>query len=206
MRLDIHEPGLDFGDAGWVARNFRLAHQRLALAIGFQDDLDQLFRSVRRFLCETADLPARRYGDGAGFGRQVTTNGMKQRRLADAVAADEAHACARCNLYRAVVDQKPSGNPDRDIVDGQHAGFSPQPLQNATCIWMRRPENITCLNAISGHRPRRAFAVHRRDAGDRVKSLIPGAVLAGGVRPQHRRSIGWTCDRAVRRRLRLDFS
>jgi hypothetical protein len=37
-------------------------------------------------------------------------------------------------LYRAVVNQKPPGDPDRDIVDGEHAGFSPQPLQNATCI------------------------------------------------------------------------
>jgi hypothetical protein len=57
---------------------------------------------------------------------------MKQRRLADAVAADEADARARYDLYRAVVDQKPPGDPDRNIVDGEHAGFSPQPLQNAT--------------------------------------------------------------------------
>src|SRR5271155_2792423 len=132
MRLDIDEPGLDFGDAGGVARNFRFAHQRLALAVGFQYDLDQLFRAVWRLLRKAANLPARRYSDGAGFGRQVTTNGVKQRRLADAVAADEAHACAGYDLYRALVDQKPPGDPDRDIVDGEHAGFSPQPLQNAT--------------------------------------------------------------------------
>jgi hypothetical protein len=31
-----------------------------------------------------------------------------------------------------LVDQKPPGDPDRDIVDGEHAGFSPQSLQNAT--------------------------------------------------------------------------
>src|ERR1700721_2159824 len=141
MRLDIHEPGLDFGDASGIARNFCLAHQRLALAIGFQYDLNQLFRAVRRLLCKAADLPARRYGDGAGFGWQVTTNGMKQRRLADTVAADEAHARAGYNLHRALVDQKPPGDPDRDIVDGEHAGFSPQPFQNATGILIGPPVN-----------------------------------------------------------------
>ena len=42
---------------------------------------------------------------------------LKQRRFADAVAADEADARAGHDLRRAVVDQKPSGNPDRYVGD-----------------------------------------------------------------------------------------
>ena len=53
----------------------------------------------------------------AGFGRQFAANRVKQRRFADAVAADEADARAGHDLHRAVIDQKPSGDPDRNIGD-----------------------------------------------------------------------------------------
>ena len=164
-----------------------------------------------RFLCKTANPPARWNCDAAGFRRQITTNGVKQRGFADAVAADEAHACARYDLYRAVVDQKPSGNPDRDIGDGKHAGFSPQPFQNATCILdpaRSEKQAIACrANAISRHRSRRAFAIHRRDAGDRMKSLNPGRsdLLEAFAHSVADRSAGPVIER-FERRLRVDFS
>jgi hypothetical protein len=54
-------------------------HQRFALEIGLQHDIDQAFRSVRGFLRQTADAPAWRNADGSGFGRQFASDRMKQR-------------------------------------------------------------------------------------------------------------------------------
>ena len=49
--------------------------------------------------------------------RQLAADGVKQRRFADAVAADKADARAGHDLHGAVVDQKPSGDPDRNVGD-----------------------------------------------------------------------------------------
>ena len=42
---------------------------------------------------------------------------LKQRRFADAVAADKADARAGHDLRGAVIDQKPPGDPDRYVGD-----------------------------------------------------------------------------------------
>ncbi len=115
MGVDVDEPGLNVGDANGIVRGLGFAHQCLAFEIGLKYDLDQAFRAVGRFLRETADPPARGNRDGAGFGRQFATDSVKQRRFADPVAADEAHARAGRDLHRAMIDQKPPGNPDRNI-------------------------------------------------------------------------------------------
>ena len=117
MRVDVHEPGLDFGDPVGIVRGFGFAQQGIALEIGLEHDLDQAFRAVGRLLCEAADAPAWRDGDGAGLGRQLAADRVKQRRFADAVAADEADARAGDDLRGAMIDQKPSGNPDRNVGD-----------------------------------------------------------------------------------------
>ena len=98
MGVDVDEPGLDIGDAVRIVRGLGFAQQRVALEVGLQHDLDQAFRAVGRFLREAADAPARRNRDGAGFGRQFAADRVKQRRLADAVAADEADARAGHDL------------------------------------------------------------------------------------------------------------
>ena len=51
------------------------------------------------------------------LGRQIAADRVKQRRFADAVAADEADARAGHDLHRTVVDQKPPGDPDRNVRD-----------------------------------------------------------------------------------------
>ena len=98
MRLDIHQPGLDVGDAGWIVRRVRFAQQRFTFEIGLQHHLDEAFRTVGGLLGETADAPAWGQGDGSGFGRQFAPDRPKQRRLADAVAADKADPGARYDL------------------------------------------------------------------------------------------------------------
>ena len=117
MRVDVDEPGLDIGDARRIVRGLGFGQQRVALQVGLQHDRDQALRAVGRFLRETADTPAGRDRDGTGFGRQLAANRMEQRRFADAIAADKTHARARHDLNRAVIDQKPSGNADRNIGD-----------------------------------------------------------------------------------------
>ena len=99
MGVDIDKAGLDFRDPVRIVRGFGFPQQRVALEIGLQHDIDEAFRPVRRFLCEAADAPTWRNCDAAGFGRQVTTDRVEQRRFADAVAADKADARARHDLY-----------------------------------------------------------------------------------------------------------
>ena len=113
MGVDVDKPGLDLGDPVRVVRGLGFAQQRVAFEVGLEHDFDQAFRPVRRFLREAADAPARWNGDGAALGRQLAANGGKQRRFAGAVAADQADARARHDLGRAMIDQKPPGNPDR---------------------------------------------------------------------------------------------
>ena len=117
MRVDVDEPGLDFGNPMRIVRGVGFLEQRVALEIGLEDDVDQALRPVRCFLREAADPPARRNGDGAGLKRQFAANGVKQRRFPRAVAADQADARAGHDLGGAMIDQKPSGNPDRNIGD-----------------------------------------------------------------------------------------
>ena len=134
MRVDVHKPSLDVRDAMRVVRGFRFMQQRVALEVGFQNDVDQAFGTVRRFLCKAADTPARRNRNRAGFRRQFAPNGVKQRRFADAVAADEADACAGYDLHRALVDQKASGNPDGNVIEGEHGGLLRNGPPNATAL------------------------------------------------------------------------
>ncbi len=79
MRVDVHQPGLNVGDANGIVRGLRFAHQGLALEVGLQYDFDQAFRAVGSFLRQAADPPAWRDRDGAGFGGQFTADRVKQR-------------------------------------------------------------------------------------------------------------------------------
>ena len=58
MRFDVDEPRVDLGDALRVARGLRFGHQRLALDVGGEHEVDQAFRAGRRFLLDAADARA----------------------------------------------------------------------------------------------------------------------------------------------------
>ena len=121
MRADVGEPGLDLGDAVRVVRGLGFREQRVALAIGPEHDLEQAFRPVRRFLRQPADAPARRHFDVAVLGRDVAGDDVEQRRLAGAVAADQADAGAGRNAGGGVFEQRAAGDADGEIVDDEHA-------------------------------------------------------------------------------------
>src|SRR5436309_1763980 len=60
MGADIGEPGLDVGNPMRFAGQFRIGQKLGALAVGFEHDLEQAFRTVGRLLREPIDAPARR--------------------------------------------------------------------------------------------------------------------------------------------------
>ena len=133
MRSD--ETRLDVRDPARVARGFRFVQQSVPLDVGLEHHFDQAFGAVGRLLSKAADAPARGKGDGAGLRRKFTADCMEQGGLADAVAADKADASAGHDLYGTMVDQKPSGDADRDVGEGKHGGFSPLRRPNATHLW-----------------------------------------------------------------------
>ena len=74
MRLDVDEAGLDLGDARWFARGFRFGHERGALSIGREHEVDEAFPAGRGFLLDAADARAPRDKDRAAFGRELAAD------------------------------------------------------------------------------------------------------------------------------------
>lgn len=132
MGADIGESGLDFRDAVRIACAFRLREQPRALAVGFEDGFDQIFRAVRRFLREPADAPARRYLHAAALGRDLAANRAEQRCLAGSVTPNESDARASRNACRRTVKQTFAGDIQHQIVNDQHVGFLPCKCGDAT--------------------------------------------------------------------------
>ena len=192
--IDIDQPHLNLGDPVRIISGFGFMEQRVALQIGFQHDIDEALRAVRRLLRQAADAPTWRQGDAAGLDRQIAADRVKQRRFADAVAADEADARARHDLHRAVVDQEPPGNADRNIRDGKHAALSPDPAPNATHLSANRLSLV--LNATRC----RGGAAHRRARASAAAVRCWDAGFAAAVRRWRHRSTRMSCDRSVRYR------
>jgi hypothetical protein len=113
MGVDVDKSGVDIRDPVRIMGGLGLAQQGIAFEIRPKNDLDQAFRPVRSLLGKAADSPPRRNRDRPGLGRQFSPDGAEQGGFTDAVAANEADARARHDLGRAMVDQKPSGDPDR---------------------------------------------------------------------------------------------
>ena len=120
MRVDVGQPHVDLGDAVRVGRRLCLGQQRGALDVGLEHDLDQRLLGARRFLRHLADARVLRQADRAGLGREIAGDGLEQRRLAGAVAADEAGLGAGRQRQRGMVEKQASGNAERKVVDDQH--------------------------------------------------------------------------------------
>ena len=120
MRVDVGKPHVDLGDAMRVGGRLFLGHQCCALDVGLEHDLDQRLLGARRFLRHLADARVLRQADRAGLRREVAGDGPEQRRLAGAVAADEACLRARRQRQRGVVEEQASGDAERKVVDDQH--------------------------------------------------------------------------------------
>ena len=105
MCIDVHETRMDFRDPVRIARGFRLGQQLRALGVCRKHHLDQTLRPIRGFLRQSADSRARGQDDAAGFRRQFSRDGAKQRGLAGSVAPHETDAGIRGKLNRRMVNQ-----------------------------------------------------------------------------------------------------
>ena len=116
MRVDVDEAGLDLRDAVRIGRALGFGEQRVALEVGLEHDGDQACGAVRGFLREAADAPARRQGHCAVLGRELAADHLEQGRLAGAIAPDQADARPGRDLHGTLVDQKASGEADREVA------------------------------------------------------------------------------------------
>ena len=90
--------------------------------IGLEHDLDQRLLGARRFLRDLADAHVLGQADRACLGRHLAGDGVEQRGLAGAVAADEPGLRPGRQGHRGMVEQKASGDAERKIVDDEHGG------------------------------------------------------------------------------------
>src|SRR5690606_26827817 len=77
-------------------------------------------REIRDLLAERADLHAVGLAHRTRGERQPTREGLHQRALAAAVAADEADALAVQQLQRAVLEQRAPADPQRYVLALEH--------------------------------------------------------------------------------------
>ena len=123
MRFDVDEARVDLGDALGFARGFRLSHQRLALDVGGEHEVDEAFRAGRRFLIDAADARAFGNDDRAALGRELAADEAEERRLTSAVAPDEPDMRARGQRRGSVVDQEALAEAIGEGADMQHRGL-----------------------------------------------------------------------------------
>ena len=98
-------------------------HQRVALDVGLEHEVDERLRSAGRFLLDAADAREFRDRDRAGLRLDLAADQPEQRRLAGAVAPDQPDARARRQRRGRRIDQQALADPVGEGVDVQHGGL-----------------------------------------------------------------------------------
>ena len=118
MRVDIDEPGLDFGDPVRIGGVLGLFEQRVTFPVGLQHDLDQAFRTGRRFLQQTPDLGAlharESCPDSAPRSPVMTLNSVV---LPVPLRPTSPTRDAGRHAHRRFVEEQASGDADREVFD-----------------------------------------------------------------------------------------
>ena len=122
---------MDFGNAAGIGGGFCLGIERCQFFIGGEHGFDQAFGAVGGFLAGDADPPARRHGDSAGIWLYHPGHHAKQRRLAGAVAADEADPVARIDGDAGAVEQRARADAIGDLIKTKH-GTAPEAMKVIT--------------------------------------------------------------------------
>ena len=120
MRFDVDEARVDVGDALGIVRGFRFRHQRLALDVGGEHEVDEAFGAGRGFLVDAADARALGDHDRAGLRPELAAENAKERGLAGAVPPDKADMRARGQRSGRVVDQETLAEAIGEGADVQH--------------------------------------------------------------------------------------
>ncbi len=134
MRADVVEALVDGGDAMRVGGVLRLIQQARALGVGGEHRIEDALLAARRLLRHVADARVARHGDRAHVGRKLAGDDLQERRLAGAVAADEADLVAGRDAGRRAFEDRPPLDAVAEIVDVQH-GSSTYPLAPALSPW-----------------------------------------------------------------------
>src|ERR1700722_873751 len=123
MCFYVDETRMDLGNALGFVRGFRLSHQRLALLVSGEHEVDEAFGAGGGFLLDAAD--ARAFGnDGdAALGRELAADNPEERGLTGAVAPNEPDMRARGQRRGGVVDQEALAKAICEGADMQHRGL-----------------------------------------------------------------------------------
>ena len=97
-----------------------------ALDVGVEHELDQRLRAAGRLLLDAADAGLLGDRDRAAFPADFAADQAEQRRLARAVAPDQADVRAGRQRRRRLVDQQAFAEAISKIVDMQHAALLPR--------------------------------------------------------------------------------
>ena len=123
MRLDVGEPGLDFGDAMGIAGVLGLGEQRLALDVGLEHEIDQPLRAAGGLLLDAADAGLFGQAHRARLGGDFAADQPKQRGLAGAVAPDQPHPRPGRQGRRGLVDEQAFADAVAQVVEMQHGAL-----------------------------------------------------------------------------------
>ena len=126
--------------AGFADRNVRVRHRLAVVArlrgseLGFglresgvasEDEVGRALVGLRHLLRDLGNAPAARDRDIAGVGLQTAGEQREQRRLAGAVAADEADLFAGLDGQAGFVEDELDAAAQRQLGENEHARFSP---------------------------------------------------------------------------------
>ena len=111
MRRNIDEARLNLADASRIGRGLGFGHQTRAFEIGGKNEIDQVLRSARRLLLDTAETGCTRERYGTRVRHEFARDHLEQRRLSGAVAADEARACVAGKGGGRLIEKEPGPEP-----------------------------------------------------------------------------------------------
>jgi hypothetical protein len=97
-----------------------------APGVGGEDRVDQRDRRRRVFLTDRTDLRRFRQQDFAAERHQIAENDLEQRRLADAVAADQADLGSGRNRDARRIEETPAPGVKNEILDPKHGAGRPK--------------------------------------------------------------------------------
>src|SRR6185436_10189478 len=90
-----------------------------------EDEVGRALVGLRHLLRHFADAPARRHRHVAGVGVQPAGEEREERRLAGAVAADEADLLPRLDSEAGAIEDELDAAAQRHLGENEHARFSP---------------------------------------------------------------------------------
>ena len=171
----------------------RLGACQLGLRLGQggvagEDEVGRALVGLRHLLRDFADAPAWRNGDVAGVGVQPVGEKREQRRLAGAVAADQADLFARLDGEAGAIENELDAATQRNLGENEHGDFRRSADSPPAALGMMLMERVGDAPRIRASRPIEPDIRRRHDLtthpDPRRRCPAGGARLPGLVRAQ----------------------